>query len=202
MVFDSKYWKLELYKNAQILSKSIHLKRLKNESFVKIEKACMISSYIVRKLNEAKKIPPDYLNNEIDAIKYKKKCGSIDFMTWHNIHIKYDFRKRNKIRIKWSYLINQLIHSFVFIVGMGENNIDMFILFNSDNSQEKELNSITVLDFVKILLMISEGEIQSCEMRRVDGKMTLICADYIYPPSFDVNSVINNIRYGNFYKRK
>ena len=72
MIFNSEYWKEELFHNARWLCDSINKKRWNSRSWGKLEKTIMISFYSIRKLSEAKKIPKEYLEKKIEVTKYPK----------------------------------------------------------------------------------------------------------------------------------
>ena len=55
MIYESYYWKNELYNNYRCLVRFMNLKRTRDESFGNMEKAIMMSTYIIRKLNDAEK---------------------------------------------------------------------------------------------------------------------------------------------------
>ena len=77
MISESCYWKDELYKCYLVLAKFINQTKYVESSFVKAEKAIMMSAYIIRKLDNAEKIPPDFLKSSITVSCYNKKADRI-----------------------------------------------------------------------------------------------------------------------------
>ena len=76
MIHESYYWKKELYNSYITIAKFRKLKRRTDQSYVKIEKALMLGAYIVRKLDESKKIPPKLLDNKEFIITHNNKTSN------------------------------------------------------------------------------------------------------------------------------
>jgi len=115
------------------------------------------------------------------------------------------------IKLDWKYLLNQIIHSFTFILSFDEDDrLDGFFI-NSDKSKCKSLYCIKVEDFLTLLLKISEGDITKCCLHRKVtklsngltefGEMRQIDAVYEYPEGFDLKKIIMETLSGNIYKR-
>jgi len=54
MISDSTYWKRTLSVHAEVLNAKLRQRRWREDSYLKVEQAVMMSCYIVRKLAEAK----------------------------------------------------------------------------------------------------------------------------------------------------
>jgi hypothetical protein len=138
MIYESYYWKNELYKNYKCLVNFKKLKRIRDESFGKMEKAIMMSAYIIRKLNDAEKIPSDFITESIKLKKCKTNTKIIDHMNWHRIDENYQLKNGTVENHNWNFIFNQLIHSFTFLP-VYNNNKFCGILFNSDFTKNKYL---------------------------------------------------------------
>jgi len=202
MIYESFYWKKELYNCYLTLAKFRHLQKKFENSFVKAEKALMIGAYVIRKLDDAQKIPPDLLGNK-ELIEFlKNKDTTVDHLNWHRIDTHYEFEKYRKLEQDWRFIINQIIHSFSFIFSF--NDLDKLenILINSDNTKRKTLFVLPVKTIFMIFLTISEGDITSAHMlRSKSGEMKLIDAIYSYPQNFDLNKILSDTMNGNIYIR-
>jgi hypothetical protein len=211
MIYESYFWKKELYESYKYIIKFRSLKRIRIESFVKIEKVIMLSAYIVRKLNDAEKIPPAYLEENINISMYNANKEIIDHMNWHHIDENYKLDNKLSKKENWKYILNQIIHSFVFILVYDDNNKLSGIMLNSDKTKGKLVYLINIKDIIKLILKISEGGIVgACNTRDIkidkDGKkiigpMKLKWAEYAYPLDFDLNTVVNDSMKGIIYKR-
>ncbi|NMG83155.1 MAG: hypothetical protein GIS02_02985 [Methanosarcinales archaeon] len=211
MIYESFYWKKELYDCFRSLAKFRQLRRITELSCVKIEKALMIGAYIVRKLNEAEKIPPDFLKQKVTVSKYKNKKNLIDHMNWHRFESNYNLEKYTKEEKDWRYLINQIIHSFSFSFSYDDNGkLDGFFV-NSDRSKDKSLYFVSIENILCLFLKISEGDITSSHSQRKIinekngtqkiGPMKIKHAFYSYPNNIDINSLVIISMNGDIYKR-
>jgi len=210
MIYESYYWKNELYKNYKCLVNFRNLKRIKNESFGNMEKAIMMSAYIIRKLNDAEKIPFTFIIESIKLRRYKANNRVIDHMNFHRINENYQLNNGIIEKCKWNYIFNQLIHSFTFSPIFDKNKF-CGILFNSDFSKNKYLYYLNIKDIIKIILKISEGSIveahyeRECKIdhdgQKVYGNIHLIKAKYTYPINFNLNTIVEKSMKGIIYKR-
>lgn len=180
MIYESYYWKEELFRSAQYLVSRLTAKRWTQRSFAKLEKTVMIACYSIRKLGEAQKISPDFLDRQIDVLRYQAKKKNINQFNSHRIDENYKIDSVETITITVSYLLNQIIHSFVFMPLMSREDSIIGILFNSDRSKNNHLFQIQTKDLVDIMLSISSGTISYARYQIVDGKMKFVEAIYEY----------------------
>lgn len=210
MIHESYYWKVELYNCYLTLAKFRNLKRVTNQSEVKAEKALMIGAYIIRKLNDAQKIPPNFLLKKEILLISKNNGTTVDHMNWHRFETNYDFNFDLKEEKDWRFIINQIIHSFSFIFSFDTTDKLEGFLFNSDKTKHENLYFVTLETILRMFLSVSEGDITAYQSRTdskvVDGKliygeMKLINAIYSYPENFDINTIISKTLKGKIYKR-
>jgi len=149
MIYESYYWKNELYKNYRLIVKFISPKYRKDKHFIDLEKAIMISAYIIRKLDDAAKIPSYILNNEINIKKYIANKKIIDIMNWQRIEENYKLENEFEYKDNWRYFINQIIHSFTFIPIFDDNNRFTGIMLNSDKTKNDTLFYICISEIIK-----------------------------------------------------
>jgi hypothetical protein len=212
MIHESYYWKKELYKSFLTIAKCRHLKRATEQSEVNVEKALMIGVYIIRKLDDAQKIPPDLLKRREELEFFVSQGTLVDHLNWHKIEKHYDFSKIKKGNKDWRFIINQIIHSFsLFFSSDDSGKLDGF-LFNSDQTKKAALFFLPLKSLLTMLLTISEGDISDAHLRRdvvgselhgkpKFGEMKLTHALYSYPDNFDVEMIISNTLKGNIYRR-
>lgn len=213
MIHESYYWKKELYNSFLTIAKIRHSKRVTEQTQMKVEKALMIGAYIVRKLDDAQKIPPDFLTKKEQLEFFESKGTSVDHMNWHKIDTHYDLDKIIKGEKDWRFIVNQIIHSFsLFFSSDSQDKLDGFF-FNSDKTKKQALFFLSIQTLLTIFLTISEGNISEAHSHRQlignvnDGKprfgeMKLYKADYSYPNNFDIKSAILNTLNGEIYKRE
>ena len=213
MIHESYFWKKELYNSFLTIAKFRHLKRITEQSQINVEKALMIGAYIIRKLDDAQKTPPDFLTKKELLEFYESKGTIVDHMNWHKIDAHYNFDKITKAEKDWRFIINQIIHSFsLFYSNDSSDKLDGFLI-NSDKTKKQALFFLPLETLLTIFLTISEGDITEAHSHRIFigndsngqpklGEMKLTNAVYSYPDNLDIKTAIVNSLNGEFYKRK
>lgn len=213
MIHESYFWKKELYNSFLTIAKFRHLKRITEQSQVKVEKALMIGAYIIRKLDDAQKIPLNFLTNK-ELLEFSESKGTIvDHVNWHKIDTHYNFDKITKAEKDWRFIINQIIHSFsLFYSNDSSDKLDGFLI-NSDKTKKQALFFLPLETILTIFLTISEGDITEAHSHRQFvgndnngqprfGEMKLTNAVYSYPDDLDIKMAIANSLKGEIYERK
>lgn len=211
MVYESSYWKNELYNSYKYLVKFRHMQSKRESSSCKAEKAIMIGCYIIRKLDDAEKIPNDFLT-EILRIKYfKTKSSIVDHLNWHRVDEHYDLENDSFKLLNIRTILNQIIHSFSFLFILDDYDQVDGILVNSDKTKQSEIYEIKIKDLLRLFIKISEGTIISSQFSRdnkVDskgnvkiGEMHQTHAVYGYPINFNLEDIINQSMKGIVYNR-
>lgn len=213
MIHESYYWKKELYNDFTTISIIRQNKRTYEKSFVKLERALMMGAFIIRKLDEAQKIPPDFLNRQETLDSFVNKGEIVDHMNWHKIDDLYDLSTRTKQTRNWRYILNQLIHSFTLVYVLDDNNKLDGIFINTDNTKKDALLYLPLKLIFTIFLSVSEGSIVSTNSSReiigkdengdfLYGEMKLRDAIYAYPDGFKLDNIVNDALNGLIYKRQ
>jgi hypothetical protein len=154
MIYESHYWKTELIKLSKKLTKRIGYKRFwtdaQNGAF---EKEIMIGFYIVRKLIESQKLPNRLVSTKIIGRKFPNNDTTVHLMNTHKFYEHYDFHNGKTEKFDLRFLINQIVHSYIFSPDfyINEENGEMTlsgIHFCSDDQRNNwiyELNLTTVI---------------------------------------------------------
>jgi len=212
MINESYYWKKELYDCYKTVFNFRYLKKKQPNSYVKVEKALMLGAYIIRKLDEASKIPPDFLNRKVELEALKSRNTIVDFMNSHRIDKHYDLESILKEEKDWRFVINQIIHSFITLNSYDEDNLFDGVFINSDKSKRISLYFLPIELIFKIFLTVSEGDIIEARSFReligkdkndepILGEMKLKEAKYSYPDGLDIDKIINELLVGKKYIR-
>ena len=100
----------------------------------------MIGCYVVRKLAESRKIADSRFEMPIVLRSFPATSESIDFLNRHDYFELYDLHKPTQITKPLSYVVNQIIHSFVFstVRERPTSGLHGFV-FNSDRSKSSQL---------------------------------------------------------------
>lgn len=212
MIHESFYWKKELYDNFQVIARFRFLQKRYEQSYVKIEKAILIGAYIIRKLDEAQKIPPEFLKTQEQISLYKSKGTIVDYMNWHHLERHYNLEQTHKENKDWGFILNQIIHSYSLVYTFDSKDQPDGLLINSDWTKKKSLFAIPLKLILTMFLKISEGDITSASSKReikgkdnkgnvIYGEMKLENADYTYPMNIDISAEIEKTMRGKIYKR-
>lgn len=194
MIYDSYIWKKTLkkdlkkiklfldkfYKKYQKCSKSDDSEsELFNVAFIRLQKFCVYSSIIIRKLIEANKMSDEAMSNSVKILTHERiDSRLITFFNDHKINEFYDLESPKKGTLSIANLTNCFIHSFHFIVVFDwkgdEEDMEMEKLngfyFSSDTSKEKCLYFITLEEISKLVDIIVKDSIVSVTWE--NGKFT------------------------------
>ncbi len=178
MITESQYWISDLQKNVEYFHAKLDQRVWREASFAALEKRIMLSCYIVRKLTESNKITPDKFHAEINLYSYKSKRKIVDLLNSHRIDELYEIETPVVMSKPFSYVINQIIHSFTFqFVFEGRNQIGG-MLFNSDRSKKKTLYLVRLKELISALSPIAQCYISKATYQRNEnGEMVLINAE-------------------------
>lgn len=165
MIYESYVWKKELKKELNNFRKLVAKMDLSGEPGIpddinlKVEKFFFVSAYIIRKMNEAKKLSDELNKMNVPTVQYRRvnKDHKIHFMNNHNLERFYKLEGGSNSSMGLAVLCNTLIHSFIFkvVVSNSEETDGKItvtgILVNSDYSKDKAIYHIELEDFFKII---------------------------------------------------
>ncbi len=116
----------------------------------------MIGAYVIRKLDDANKIPPSILKNKLLINIYKNNDMLVDHLNCHKIDIIYNLEGSIKEEKEWLFIINQIIHSFSYIyIFDNYNKFDGFLI-NSDKTKKRSIYYFPLKILLYMFLTVSE----------------------------------------------
>ena len=175
MISESEYWKKDLEKNVVFFHGKLYQKRWNQNSFAALEKKIMLSCYIVRKLYESNKIPKTLFESSLYLYSYKNKGIVVDLLNSHRFNDLYEIDKPVKITKPFSYVINQIIHSYTFRFTFESKNKLCGLAFNSDRSKKNELYMLRLADFIDVLSPVAECYVGRMVFKRnKNGEMVVV----------------------------
>lgn len=166
MIWDSGPWKRGLIKDAEILSRWAK-KKSSNMGEVIFEKKIFISAYCIRKLIDAEKIGFDFpgWNITVETFFRINKDIKITFLNNHKVDFFYDLKMSTKASISLKTLSNIIIHSYVFLVELNEDEgVDSFFV-TSDKDKEKLVYKVNLRAFVKMLQDIGYADVNQLSLK-------------------------------------
>jgi hypothetical protein len=149
MIWESSDWKKPLLK----LSKQIHKwkeKSLSDKDLVDIEKTILIAFYSIRKLVDARKLSNTTQEMKINIFSYPN-VKNVTLMNWHKIDELYNLEEENPKQCDLSFIYNQLIHSYVFMIDDNPKGGFNGIFFSSDSQRNKKVFKISADELIRIL---------------------------------------------------
>jgi hypothetical protein len=148
MIQDSFYWKQALLKQVAILRQKLEQRVWRDSSFGRMEQAIMTGSYIVRKLVEAKKISDKLYQQPLAMRSFPATGQLVTLLNKHRIVELYEVKGGRSVTKPLSYVINQIIHSFIF-EPIFEGPSKVFgIAFNSDRSKQSEIYLLALEEII------------------------------------------------------
>lgn len=159
MIFESWPWKQEIKRKAKALENRMRQRRWVEASFANTEQDVMLSAYAVRKLFEAKKISDEIRLMKIPITAHKATGKPVTHYNWHLTEELYDLEKNSARKVAPLYLMNQVIHSYVFILSFEEDNGLAGFLVASNWQRSKRLYYVQLTDFIKYLRLVAEDNI-------------------------------------------
>lgn len=150
MIWESTYWKEELFRHARRLRQRQAFKKWSERSAACLEKDLMIGFYSVRKLIEAHKVSDEIRDRRLCLQGYPWTGSAVTFMNWDRIEKKYDLEHPAPVERTVMWLTNQMIHSFAFLPCFKEDGGLDSILFNSDRTRLQHLYSMPLGEIIAL----------------------------------------------------
>jgi hypothetical protein len=192
MIHESYYWRNELISISEKLNKKIKVQKNWSDSkFAKFEKKIMFGFYIIRKLMEANKLTNKVGSTKFEMKLYKNNGTKVTRMNNHRFDENYDLETFKMVKLDLKFLINQFIHSYVFVPVISvideeakkliesedlseDEKIEVYyssekeltgILVNTDSNKNDSLYEINIHDIIEIFKKIGECNVTRIEMK-------------------------------------
>ncbi len=175
MIIESYIWKEELNKELKSFEKFLKDFDILNEDEkyqdkynLKIEKFFFVTSFIIRKLIEAKKITDFLVKEKLHCIGYEKIYRLPRLLDYYghscDIEKNYCLDKPLNFTISLQDICNLFIHSYVFQGCFNKNRFDG-IFINSINTKNKICYYITYQQYKKIIVDVCNDFVNEVIMR-------------------------------------
>lgn len=169
MIWDSGPWKGQLLSDADLLQRwAAKRKATERRSFL-IERKIFISAYAIRKLFEAKKVSTSFEQRLIECRAFSAKSDRITLENNHKLEELYYFDNPVTKRVGVRHLLNQIIHSFVFVECTRDDLTIEGFFVTSDHKRYTSLLLIPMPAFIDVMREIGQ-DYPSSSMRIFDKK--------------------------------
>ncbi|MEA5448296.1 hypothetical protein VB780_06940 [Leptolyngbya sp. CCNP1308] len=150
MIYESRFWKNDLLKQANSLRSRMLQKRWPEASFARLEQDMMLGFYSIRKLIESKKLSDAVANQSLEALSYEWMGEPVTLINKNKIEKLYNLNSGHKIQKKLIFFCHQFIHSYIFEVLFDENYRLNGIFISSDKERNKALYLVKLQSVIDI----------------------------------------------------
>lgn len=176
MIHDSSYWKDSLAKHAEFINRKLRQRKWTDASFGRLEEAVILSCFTVRKLHEAAKIDPSHVSRLISLYRYPSTGKVATALNSYRVAELYDVERPEQVEKPFSYVLNQLIHSFVLLPVFSRPNTINGYAFNSDLSKGKEVYLVELATLAERFAAVGGSYLSSITICRVgpNGDLSIV----------------------------
>ncbi len=156
MIYESHYWKDDLLKQAQVLTRRRHQRRWPESSFAHVEQSVMLGFYSIRKLLEAGKLSDDVANQSVRIAAHSWKGKAVTRLNRSQYWELYDLEHARTVTRDLTFLCNQMVHSYIFLTSFDESNRFNGILVTSDRERHELLYFLRVQQIVELFEQVGK----------------------------------------------
>jgi hypothetical protein len=142
-------------------------------AWVRFERFVFWSSFVIRKLAEAKKLSDEFEGERFNLQRYPATDPERvqDFMNAHRIDDHYDLERPETRTVDPLWIANQIVHSFAFMPQVLGDGRPAGLYFNSDRSRRLSLFFISWEEFERLIILVSEDNVVSMSFNRLTGEL-------------------------------
>lgn len=151
MITESYYWKKPLLNGAKVIRKYMNAENISEAQFARVEREILIGFYSIRKLLEATgKVSAETRAMKVTLKRYEKRPDQpiVDFYNRSEFGELYDLDKPAPKSSDLLYVVNQMVHSFIFTLSGDDDGHGAF--FTSDRGKETRLNFVSTDEIVRV----------------------------------------------------
>jgi hypothetical protein len=171
MIWESHAWKVDLMQRATWLRKRrtrrwwlLERHEWSEAECVKAEQCVMLGAYCIRKLREAGKLTDATKDQSVSVTTFKPTGKPVHSMNWHHLDKLYDLAHENTETRQLDFICNQLIHSYVFVLGFNEGGGLDHLLFCSDHERHKNLFRLSIEDLARAMETVAHDDVVESHM--------------------------------------
>lgn len=159
MIFESSFYKEDLSKIANRITKQKVNKRRVERSLFLLERDLLVAFFYIRKLIEAKtKLTQEFLKREIKLTKFGIKPKQLPtIMNDYKFEEIYDLSNGQQVIKDLSFLCNQFTHSYILYPDFTSDGDIGSIFINSFFEREKALYKVNVDEVINLIKSCSNS---------------------------------------------
>jgi hypothetical protein len=151
MIYESRFWKDNLIKQAKVLRAKAQHRRWTEASSARLEQTTMLGYYSIRKLIESQKLSNAVINQEITINAYAWKGKPVTRLNWMKLDELYDLENPKKVTKDLLFICHQFIHSYVFLESFwDETRLLEGVFVSSDRERHRYLYFLSISYTIKL----------------------------------------------------
>lgn len=179
MYWDAHEHKRDLARTLRRLDRTLSTGRLEpgDETLVVIERAVFWIAFVLRKLADSHKLSDEVESPwEIGLHQKLPAAPPVDYLNCHRVDELYDLEKSISCRMGLRRLCGLLVHSFVFLPLMTEDNTRLLgTFFNSDRTKDRSLYFLAWDEVREIVETVRSDDIVFMSLDRTTGRLVKSC---------------------------
>ena len=166
MIYESRFWKDKLIKQAKVLRAKHVQKRWTEASSALLEQTIMLGYYSIRKLVESQKLSSSVVNQQFSASAFPWKGKTVTKLNWKKIDELYDLESPKNITKDLLFFCHQFIHSYIFWEYFQEDSRLLEGVFvSSDRERHHYLYSIPISHVIDLFEQIAQFKSKIAELK-------------------------------------
>ncbi len=129
MIWESAPWKDGLLKDASSLERWASKTSKPAQRNLIFEKKVFLAAYAIRKLFEADKVCTVLHERPVPCISYPRTGSNLTVVNWDRLEEHFNWDAGAPARLSATALVNQIIHSFIFMLRVDDSDhVDGFLV--------------------------------------------------------------------------
>lgn len=180
MIYESRFWKDDLIKQANTLRAKTKQRRWTEVSSARLEQTIMLGFYSIRKLVESQKLSNAVINQKITTNAYAWKGKPVTRLNWIKIDELYDLENPVIITKDLLFFCHQFVHSYVFWEYFEQDTRFIEGVFvSSDRERNRYLYSLSISRIITLFEQIGNDYPESFSLVYNPQKMDYEMKDHM-----------------------
>lgn len=171
MIWESWPWRKGLLRDADLLERWAARASRAAQREVIFEQKVFLAAYAVRKLFEADKVCTALHERSVLCFSYPRTESDLTALNWHRLEEHFDWSAGMPARLSATALVNQIVHSLIFMLRVDEgDHVDGFLV-SSHQGKRRQLFSVGLSAFLELMREVGhDSPTQSVGTRDADGQ--------------------------------
>jgi hypothetical protein len=163
MIHESHYWKDDVSRRAELLRKRLQQTRWSERSTARMEQDLMLGFYSIRKLFESQKLTAALAQARV-RLRVHQCRKPVTLLNRHAVHALYDLTAHTEEEREITFLCNQFIHSYVFVLTVSQRHKWEGVLLASDRERNRVVYHVSGREIIQVFAQVSHDQPNRAEM--------------------------------------